>query len=104
MTSKKELEREATIYVVCQQTFGISGNYYIHKLVDDESKDTYSVTLHDNNKGMFCNCPGFVIQKYAKIDHKHIQMVLAYKAAGEPSSVSYRLGKGNKVIHVMTVD
>ena len=105
MTSKKDLEREATTYVVSQQTLGITGFYYIQKLMNEEKTDLYRVTKFESTeKKMWCDCPGFVIQKYAKIDHKHIQMVMAYQKLGSPASVIYKLGPKNQVIHVMTVD
>ena len=97
--------RELTTYVV-EKDFGKKSDVYrITKMVIGVEVDSYHCTvklrngqLHD--KDIWCDCPGFRRQNFAKIEHKHIMLVLNYMERGEPTSATYTIvgtGKNAKI-------
>ncbi len=104
--SKASDSQEITTYVI-QKSFTnpkIKGSYRISKRVLDVETDFYHVTVQPNDDELvpiklWCSCPGFHIQKFPKIAHKHIRMVFHYQALGEPNSAEYRFeGTGQNTV------
>lgn len=104
MTKLQDEEtREATTYVV-QETFDKRAQtYLIRKIIMEVEADTYHVTIKPTSTGrilddnVWCDCPGFRRQTYAKIAHKHIMLVLDYIAHGTPKTATYTIiGTGRK--------
>lgn len=98
--------RELTTYVV-EKDFGKKSNVYkITKMVIGVEVDSYHCTVKLTPTGriiddnIWCDCPGFRRQNFAKIEHKHIMLVLNYMERGEPTSVTYTIvgtGKTAKI-------
>ena len=105
--SRKDDTIEAAVYRI--NKFGLN-SYNIHKLVMDVRTEDYQITLKPNGPGgemrevdLWCNCPGFRIQQFPKIQHKHIKIGLDFQSRGEPEWAEYRMtGTGKKAkIHFM---
>lgn len=94
--------QEMTIYRV-QKDFGRGSDVYrVTKLVIGVPTDVYHVT-HPHigvNREPFCDCPGFIRQKFDKDRHKHVRIVRDYISRGEPTYADYRFigaGKSTKI-------
>ena len=95
MTNKDA--EEATTYRI--QQWG-NNSYQIDKLVIGVEVEQYQLTIKSEGRAtldLWCNCPGFRIQQFPKIEHKHIKIALDYQERGEPSWAEYKLhGTGKK--------
>ena len=79
------------------------GNYVITKYkAEGVQVETYTVELTPSADGPlipYCSCMGFRMQKYPKIQHKHVKIALDFQSRGEPKwGVYYRIGKDNFII------
>jgi len=95
--SKKEIQ-DSTIYRV-QRDLGQMGIFRVSKRIMDVDVESYHVTLKENTP-VFCDCPGFVRQKFNPEKHKHIRVVKDYLARGAPAWADYRFrgaGKDTKI-------
>ncbi len=89
-------EIRAMITYVVIKDFGKKSNAYkITKLQMGVELDNYhcSVRYIDELEGaaVWCDCPGFRRQKFDKMQHKHIMLVLDYQKRGEPTSATYTI-------------
>ncbi len=59
-----------------------------------------------DNDGLWCDCPGFRVQKYAKFEHKHVRMVRDYIMRDLDGAAMYKLRPDNspKFINELTLD
>ena len=98
----KKLKPEDFRYAVTQ-TFEKANKYFtITKKYRNAIKETYEVELDpDDEDRVWCNCPGFIMQKYPKPLHKHVMLAKDYVARGRPLVAVYKLqAKTNKVIFI----
>ncbi len=98
----KEQDKEtiaATLYRI--KKFG-KNTYHIQKLVCAVEMEDYQITIGGvgvNQTNLWCNCPGFRIQQFPKIQHKHIKIGLDYRERGEPDWAEYRMtGTGKNAV------
>ncbi len=95
MTAKEI--REATVYRI--QKWG-KHTYQIDKLIMEVEVEQYHLTVKMQGRDtldLWCDCPGFRIQQFPKIEHKHIKIVLDYQKRDEPKWAEYRIsGTGKK--------
>jgi len=73
--------------------------YRVSKMVMDVETEYYHVTLKDNAEP-FCDCPGFIRQKFDLSKHKHVRVVRDYISRGSPTWCDYRFkgaGKETKI-------
>ena len=102
--SKASERQEITTYVIKGVPGKIKDNYRISKRVMGVETDFYFTIVQPKGDKLvpvklWCSCPGFHIQKFPKIEHKHIRMVFHYQALGEPVSAEYRMsGTGQNTI------
>lgn len=105
--SKQDDTIEAAVYRI--RKFG-TNSYTIVKSVMDVVTEDYQITLKsDGPRGdirevdVWCNCPGFRIQQFPKLLHKHILLGIDFQSRGEPEWAEYRMtGTGKKAkIHFM---
>lgn len=91
----KEQDKEtiaATLYRIIKLT---NTSYRIKKYICGVEMEDYHVDIKRDE--FWCNCPGFRIQQFPKIDHKHIKIALNYQRRGEPAWAEYRMtGTGKK--------
>lgn len=94
----------ATLYRI--NAYG-NNQYLIKKLVCGVEMEDYHITISSSKvsgkpmreQDIWCNCPGFRIQNFAKIDHKHIKVALDFQSRGEPTWAEYRMtGTGAKAV------
>jgi len=89
---KKEHAQEvqdATVYRV--QQHGPYKVFKVSKLVIDVEVEVYYVTYDEKGEQEpFCDCPGFVRQKFAKDKHKHVRVVADYVKRGRPRYADYK--------------
>ena len=104
MNKEEREERERmTTYRVCS-TFGrLSNAFLIEKRILDVTVDRYHVSIQQELSGeitsVWCDCPGFRMQKYAHLEHKHIKLVLDFQQRGEPTWAEYGMaGTGQKAV------
>jgi len=106
---KKEHAKEvqdATVYRV--QQHGPYKVFKVSKLVIDVEVEVYYVT-YDEKGGQepFCDCPGFVRQKFDKAKHKHVRVVADYVKRGRPKYADYKFrgaGANTKISFVGASD
>lgn len=99
MVSKKPKPEEYRYHVAPHTS---KDNYFVvTKTLRGSYVDEYMVQLTPGNEDrVYCNCPGFLVQKYPKPLHKHVLLAKAYNALGIRTSEMYQLeAKTNKVIH-----
>ncbi len=98
-----EARRKLTTYRV-QKAFGKKSNVYqIEKVVCDTVLDTYHATVNPINHAgvgtLWCDCPGFRRQNYAKDKHKHVILVMDFQSRGEPVGATYTIeGTGQRAV------
>ena len=90
----------ATLYRI--NKYG-NNQYLIKKLICGVEMEDYHITinpLRDNGMGtLWCNCPGFRIQRFPHDQHKHIKIGFDYQKRGEPTWAEYRMtGTGAKAV------
>jgi len=76
-------------------------------MILDVVVETYDVTIKGvEEKDVWCNCPGFTIQKYDKRQHKHVLMIEDYRLRGEPSpgEYIYKIHGGGRTAQVKFID
>lgn len=80
-------------------------NYFtITKTLRGAFCEEYQVQLteridDEGNRIVWCNCPGFLMQKYAKVDHKHVKLAIDFVDRGEMPNAVYKLeAKTNRLI------
>ncbi len=99
MSMTKDEVIEATVYRI--KGFG-RNTYQIDKLIAGVEAEQYHLDIKDAEGGglsLWCDCPGFRIQQFPKIEHKHIKIALDYRERGEPSWAEYRMtGTGAKAV------
>ncbi len=92
---------EVTVYRI-EKDFGKKSNAYrVSKRVLDHEVDFYhcNVTLDPKGLHIWCSCPGFHHQKFPKDEHKHVRIMMHYRALGEPEYAEYRFrGTGRNTI------
>lgn len=92
-------KREATTYRI--KCWG-ANSYHIDKLVMGVEVENYQLTIKSEGRAsldLWCNCPGFRIQQFPKIEHKHIKIALDYQKRGEPPWADYTIkGTGKNAI------
>ncbi len=95
MTKQQDEETiAATLYRIKRLT---NTSYNIQKLVCGVEMEDYHVDIKRDE--FWCNCPGFRIQQFPKIDHKHIKVALDFQSRGEPEWAEYRMtGTGAKAV------
>lgn len=93
----KDEKLEATTYRI--QRFG-NHTYQIDKLIMDVEVEQYHITIKPDGRAsldLWCDCPGFRIQQFPKIEHKHIKIGLDFQKRNEPKWAEYKLrGTGRK--------
>jgi len=96
--------QEATVYRVQQDFDKKFHTYRVTKLVIDEPVETYHVTLKVAPEGageeIFCDCPGFLRQKFEPSRHKHVRVVKDFVSRGSPKYADYRFvgaGRNTKI-------
>lgn len=106
MKKKEREELEArTRYTVCKAAASMGHGYEVRRLVDGKQKALYYVTLVLHPGGIptiWCDCPGFRMQKYAHIEHKHVKLVMEYQDCGEPLLSTFIMkgtGQNVTIIH-----
>lgn len=75
-------------------------HYTIEKRIMDTPVELYAVTIKSEGRAdlqLWCDCPGFRVQKYPKIDHKHIKIAMDYQSRGQPEWAEYRILGKNKI-------
>lgn len=95
-----KLQDEESIAATLYRIKKIGGTaYLIQKYVCSVEMEDYQVDIKRDE--FWCNCPGFRIQNFPKIDHKHVKIALDFQSRGEPIWAEYRMtGTGKKaVIH-----
>lgn len=99
MTKQDQVD-EVTFYRI--KKYG-NHTYYIAKEVCGIEVESYQITIDpsrntENGDGaLWCNCPGFRIQKFPQAQHKHIKIGFDYRKRGEPEWALYRMnGTGSK--------
>ena len=105
-TEKQKQDRrrqEATVYRV-ERDLGPHGSVYrVAKRTLDVEVDVYHVTYKEALNGdaeVWCDCPGFRRQKFAKEKHKHVRAVKDYLKRGKPDYADYAfrgVGKHTKI-------
>ncbi len=89
--------REATVYRI--QKWG-EHTYQIDKLIMDVEIEQYHITIKQlilDTLDLWCDCPGFRMQLYPKVEHKHIKIGLDFIERDEPKWAEYRInGTGKK--------
>ncbi len=101
---QKQVRRtqESTIYRVQEDLGGKA--YRVAKRILDVEMEVYHVTIRDDV--VWCDCPGFRRQKFAKMKHKHVRAVLDYIARGKPYYANYLfigVGKHTKIRWIGTL-
>ena len=93
----KDEKLEATTYRI--KCWG-ANSYQIDKLIMGVEVEQYQLTIKAEGRAsldLWCNCPGFRIQQFPKIEHKHIKIALDYQSRGEPTWAEYTItGTGKK--------
>lgn len=97
--SRQDDAIEATKYRIIK--VGDSNRYKIVKTIMEVETDFYSIQINpirENGMGtLWCDCPGFRIQRFPHDKHKHILLGMDYIARGEPEWADYRMtGTGAK--------
>ena len=64
--------------------------FQINKLVMGVKTDDYWVSLLGRDR-FDCSCPGFAMQKYPPIEHKHVKLALDFWERGEPENAQYMI-------------
>jgi hypothetical protein len=94
--SKEEL-LDATMYEIFRTGSKSHKHYQINKVRLGVTLDQYWVVL--KAKEVQCSCPGFRIQKYPAIDHKHVKLAQDYWDRGEPEGLLYKIeGTGSQAL------
>lgn len=94
----KELQAATTYRVEKDLAKGFD-IYRVSKRVLDEEVEFYHVTLKEGAEP-FCDCPGFVRQKFDRNKHKHVRVVRDYISRGSPTWCDYKFkgaGKDTKI-------
>lgn len=115
MASRKQVEAERMIYkverVLTRVEGGdfrpLEGHFRIRKYPPgmEEHTDIYDVTIKGNNRGdydLWCDCMGFRIQKFPKIQHKHIQLAMHFMELDDVEWALYRIKGRNRIVLVQT--
>ena len=77
---KVKVKSDVYRYIVMEH---VDKEYYytITKSLKGEVLETYTVYLHPADPdNVFCNCPGFQVQKYPKPQHKHVLLAVDFRA------------------------
>lgn len=110
MPTRKKKEPEF-IYRICRAGPLLPDTYLIKKIIPATGivVDVYNTTLElpndpdDAPEKLWCDCLGFRMQKYNKMRHKHVKIVLAYLALGQPPEADFTLtgsGEGTIARHI----
>ena len=90
MTQELEEERrDATRYTVHRALKSKTLMYQVNKEICGVSVEHYWVSI--KSREVYCDCAGFRIQKYPKIEHKHVKIVQDWKDRGEPEGAQYTI-------------
>lgn len=87
--SKKE-KAEATTYQIVRTGNKYQRHYRIEKYIMGVYVEAFNVRLK-GMKEIFCDCPGFHIQKFPKIEHKHVKIAQDFHKRGEPANATYKI-------------
>lgn len=79
-----------TTYTIFRTGVKTRHTYQLTKMVMGVELEEYWVELK-NDGGVFCNCPGFLRQKFPAKEHKHVKIALDYRERGEPEDALYRI-------------
>ena len=104
----KEQQEEiigATTYTIFRTGSRNKRHYQVDKMVMGVKLDTYWVQLNGRDE-VYCDCPGFRRQGFAKIEHKHIKIAVDFSYRNEPANAIYKIeGTGAKAqIHFISGD
>ncbi len=94
--SRQDDTIEAAVYRI--KKFG-AHSYTISKSIMGVEGEDYQITIKhaEFEQEVWCNCPGFRIQQFPHIQHKHIKIGLDFQSRGEPEWAEYRMtGTGKK--------
>lgn len=101
--SKEELAESAVYKIqrIMQKARG-ADRYQIDKCLMDISVEKYWVVIERTGK-VFCDCPGFLRQRFPDREHKHVKIALDYRERGEPEDAKYRIygaGANNTIEYI----
>lgn len=95
--SKASEQIEMTTYSIWRTGGPRIRRYQVNKRIAHvDTGERYWVELKGRDE-FYCDCPGFRIQTFPKVEHKHVKIAMDFNERGEPDKALYKIhGTGAK--------